>query len=157
MKKSMSIVFYIGFIFFGGGFLIALGQFILYNRMGDFFEYVEPEYVSFTISSDTVNQKERCMIKYTYIADGKTYTTKETFYASYIKKENKNIEKLYYNTKIPQLIYIEDNTIYIKRSKVNMLIMFIPFLFIYLIYKFADIDKWIGVYTRGEYKSSKND
>jgi len=24
-----------------------------------------------------------------------------------------------------------------------------------LIYRYADMDKWIGVYTRGEYKSSR--
>lgn len=39
MRGFINIIFYIGFLFFGGGFLIAFGQFILYNGIGNIFEY----------------------------------------------------------------------------------------------------------------------
>lgn len=156
MKGIVNIIFYIGFLFFGGGFLIAFGQFTLYNGIGDIFDYVAPDSINFNIQSDIVNKKERYTINYSYIANGKKYIVKDTFYASYIKKGGKDIEKLYYNKSIPSVFYIDNNNLDIKRSKINMIIMGFFFMFIFLIYKFADMDKWIGVYTRGEYKSSNN-
>ena len=151
----MKIVFYVGFLFFGGGFLIALGQLTLYNGFGNSFEYVEANNIEYTIQIDTVYQNEQYTINYSYVVNGKLYNTKDIFYSSYIKKSGKNIERLYYNKFFPSIAYIEDNGLYIRRSKINMFIMAVPFLFIFLIYKFADMDKWIGVYTRGEYKSTK--
>lgn len=155
VKKIINIIFYFGFLFFGGGFLISLGQFVLYNGMGDIFEYVEPESINFTIQSDTINQKERYTINYFYLVDDKQYNAKDVFYTNYIKKGAKNLEKLYYNKRIPSVIYVDNNHLDVKRSKINMLVMGFFFLFILLIYKFADLDKWIGVYTRGEYKRTK--
>ncbi|MCL1937034.1 MAG: hypothetical protein FWF52_01395 [Candidatus Azobacteroides sp.] len=151
----MKIVFYVGFLFFGGGFLIGFGQFTLYNGFGNIFEYIEPNNVKYTIRIDTVNQSERYIINYSYIVNSKLYNAKDMFYSSYIKETGKNIERIYYNKLFPSIIYVEDNYLDIRRSKINMIVMGFFFLFIFLIYKFADMDKWIGVYTRGEYKSSR--
>ena len=154
MKGFMKLVFYIGFLFFGGGFLIALGQFTLYNGFGDIFEYVESNNIEYAIQIDTVNQREKYIINYLYIVNNKLYTAKDMFYVSYLEKSGKNIESLHYNKFFPPIIYIEDNNLDIRRAKVNMVISGFFFLFIFLIYKFADMDKWIGIYT-GEYKSSR--
>lgn len=43
MRSFINIIFYIGFLFFGGGFLIAFGQFILYNGVGQCFTYVKAD------------------------------------------------------------------------------------------------------------------
>lgn len=156
MKKTfMDIVFYIGFLFFGGGFLIAFGQFILYNGMGEIFEYIKADNAEIIHDTNVLNKMEITDILYRYTVNNDLYEMKESIATSSIKKKNIHINEIYYNKLFPSLSYVGDNNLSLRKAKTGMITMGFFFLFIFLIYKFADMDKWIGVYTRGEYKSSR--
>ena len=62
---------------------------------------------------------------------------------------------VYYNKKIPFLSYVGTKELKLNSPESGMVVFGFFFLFIFLIYRYADMDKWIGVYTRGEYKSSR--
>lgn len=154
MRRFVNIIFYIGFLFFGGGFLIALGQFILYNGMGDIFEYIKANNPEIDCEITFSNKIEITNIHYRYMVSGQLYESIESIATSSIKIKNIQIDEIYYNKAFPSLNYIGDNTLSMRKAKIGMIVMGFFFLFIFLIYLFADIEKWIGVYTKGEYKSS---
>ena len=54
MKLFVKLVFSIGFLFLGGGFLLAFLQYIAYNGFGDIFEYVKPEYLETRVEINSI-------------------------------------------------------------------------------------------------------
>ena len=152
MKLFMKLVFSIGFLFLGGGFLLAFLQYIAYNGFGDIFEYVKPEYLETRVEIDSITETKTIIYKYTI--DKKNYESKQSIYISRIARDFYE-SNVYYNKQIPCLSYIGKKGLKLRSTKIDMCITGFFFLFIFLIYKYADMDKWIGVYTRGEYKSSR--
>ena len=69
MKGFVKLVFYIGFLFFGGGFLIDFGQFVIYNGLGNIFEYKNADY--FYINNDTTSMPAKLI--YEYVVNEKKY------------------------------------------------------------------------------------
>ncbi len=155
MSTFMKFIFYIGFFFFGGGFLVALSQYIAYNGFGKIFEYIEANNAKIDYETTLSNKIEITNIYYSYLVNNKLYDSKESIATSSIKTRSVRIDKIYYNENFPSLNYVGDNKLNLRRAKSGMIIMGFFFTFIFLIYKFADMDKWIGIYTRGEYKSSR--
>jgi hypothetical protein len=94
-------------------------------------------------------------IFYKYRIDKREYNSKQSVYIDKIPKYNFYESNVFYNKQIPFLSYAGNNELKLRSPVSGMIIMGFFFLFIFLIYKFADMDKWIGVYTRGEYKSSR--
>ena len=153
MKLFMKLVFSIGFLFLGGGFLLAFLQYIAYNGFGDIFEYVKPEYLETRVEINSI--RETKTIIYNYTIDKKNYESKQSIYIPTIAECDFYESNVYYNKQIPCLSYIGKKGLKLRSTKIDMCITVFFFLFIFLIYKYADMDKWIGVYTRGEYKSSR--
>lgn len=153
MKTFLKLVVCLSYLFWGGGFLIAFLQFIAYNGFGDIFEYVKPEHVETRVEIDSLTETKT--IFYKYIIDEKVYESKQSVYIP-VEAEYDFYEKnIYYNPKLPFLSYVGKKELKLRGTKIDMSITGFFFLFIFLIYKFSDVDKWIGVYTRGEYKSSR--
>ena len=153
MKLFVKLIFVANFLFLGGGFLIAFFQFIAYNGFGDIFEYVKPEQLEAHIKIDSI--KETKTIFYKYVVDQKVYESKQSIYIPRIAEYDFYENNVYYNKRIPCLSYIGKQGFKLRSTKIDMCITGFFFLFIFLIYRYADMDKWIGVYTRGEYKSSR--
>lgn len=149
----MKLIFYSNFLFWGGGFLFAFLQYIAYNGIGDMFEYVKPEYLETHVEIDSI--KKRKTIIYKYIIDEKKYESKQSISISKITARDFYESNVYYNKQIPCLSYIGKKGLKLRSNKIDMCITGFFFLFIFIIYRYADMDKWIGVYTRGEYKSSR--
>jgi hypothetical protein len=155
MKLFIKIIFYANFLFWGGGFLIAFCQFVVYNGFGNVFEYLSPKEKTSFIEKDSVNNYEIFVMNYSYIVNEKEYKDKESVVVNAVDKNDFYIDNIFYNKTIPSLSYVGNNRLKLISAKSGMIIFGFFFLFIFLIYKFADMDKWIGVYTRGEYKSSR--
>jgi hypothetical protein len=153
MNTFVKIVFYANFLFWGGGFLIAFGQFVIYNGIGNIFEYIKIENAQTNVEIDSLlNDKT---IHYIYMVKDKQYKSKQTVIIHYVPKYDFYETNIYYNKIFPYFSYVGNNRLKLRGEKTGMIISGFFFLFIFSIYKFADMDKWIGVYTRGEYKSSK--
>jgi len=151
----MKLVFYLGFLFWGGGFLIGFCHFFLYNGFGNMFEYVKADNAEINYEITFLNKVEITDITYSYIVNKKLYESKESISNSAIERRGVHIDEIYYNSNLAFLSYVGDKELSLKKAKTEMIISGIPFIFFFLMYKFADMDKWIGIYTRGEYKSSK--
>lgn len=156
MKSIVYFILYIGFLFFGGGCLIAFGQFVLYNGLGNIFDYAKAEDAKIEYDKGYLNKLETTEIYYQYCVNDKRYASTESIVTSCIKDEGINIDEIYYNESFPSLNYIGNNKLRLRGAKTGMVVMGFGFLFILFPYLFADLDKWIGVYTRGEYKSSRH-
>ena len=153
MKLFVKLIFVANFLFLGGGFLIAFFQFIAYNGFGDIFEYVKPERLETYVRIDSI--KETKTIFYKYVVDQKVYESKQSVYIPSIAECDFYENSVYYNKKIPFLSYVGTKELKLNSPESGMVVFGFFFLFIFLIYRYADMDKWIGVYTRGEYKSSR--
>jgi hypothetical protein len=154
MNTFVKIIFYFGFLFWGGGFLVSLLQYFAYNGFGNVFEYKKADY--FCISNDTTSMPAK--LTYEYIVDERKYKDYQNVSTETAKLENTTQFTVLYNVSFNNFSIIKE--LKGRETKtwdqtVGMIIFGFFFLFIFLIYKFADMDKWIGVYTRGEYKSSK--
>jgi hypothetical protein len=77
MKLFVKLVFSIGFLFLGGGFLLAFLQYIAYNGFGDIFEYVKPEYLETRVEINSI--RETKTIIYNYTIDKKTMNQSSLF------------------------------------------------------------------------------
>ena len=77
MKLFVKLVFSIGFLFLGGGFLLAFLQYIAYNGFGDIFEYVKPEYLETRVEINSI--RETKTIIYNYTLDKKTMNQSSLF------------------------------------------------------------------------------
>ena len=64
-------------------------------------------------------------------------------------------DNVYYNKRIPCLSYIGKQGFKLRSTKIDMCITGFFFLFIFLIYRYADMDKWIGVYTEVNIKAAE--
>ena len=153
MKLFVKLIFVANFLFLGGGFLIAFFQYIAYNGFGDIFEYVKPEQLETHVKIDSI--KETKTIFYKYVVDQKVYESKQSVYIPSIAECDFYENSVYYNKKIPFLSYVGTKELKLNSPESGMVVFGFFFLFIFLIYRYADMDKWIGVYTRGEYKSSR--
>ena len=153
MKLFVKLIFVANFLFLGGGFLIAFFQFIAYNGFGDIFEYVKPEQLETHVKIDSI--KETKTIFYKYVVDQKVYESKQSVYIPSIAECDFYENSVYYNKKIPFLSYVGTKELKLNSPESGMVVFGFFFLFIFLIYRYADMDKWIGFYTRGEYKSSR--
>ena len=143
----MKLVFYTGFLFFGGGFLIAFGQFILYNGAGVFFEYIPSDESFFEKKVDRMPNQ----LIYKYYIENTEYTGTQNVSSSIISKIDLDSTIVLYNKNFKKISMIQGITGRSSKSwdqTVGMIVMGFFFLFLFLIYKFVDINKWIGVYTR---------
>jgi hypothetical protein len=150
-KKSYTVILYIGYLFFGGGFLIAFGQFVAYNGVGDIFEYTKPEDMQIQIEIDSV--KEIKTIFYTYRVKEKEYNSQQSVYIDKIPKFDFYESNIFFNQQIPFLSYVGNNKLKLRSSTSGMIVMGFFFLFIFLLNKFGNVDKWIKIYT-GEYNET---
>lgn len=64
---------YAGYLFFGGGILVGIGQYAVYNGFGNWFEYVKAEQVEATTTHNS--QKQTVRIDYTYWVNKRSYSS----------------------------------------------------------------------------------
>lgn len=128
--------------------------YITHNGVGNIFSYAPTSVIDFSIDF----KQQPVTINYSYKVNQKKYSGAQEV-AVEVAEEIQNTEiTILYNKTFPMISEIKD--ISGNSSKLNeciwkMGLTFIGFLFAFLILKFADHEKWIGVYARGEYKSRK--
>ena len=155
MKAFVKLVVYIGFLFWGGGFLIAFSLFIAYNGLVPIFKYQEAD--QFTILyGDTTIMPARLV--YEYEVNGEKYANYQNVSTDIARLNNFAGYSIVFNTTFPKLSMVKELKGREAKSwdyTTGMFVFGFFFLFIFFLYKFGDLDKWIGLYTRGEFVSSK--
>lgn len=153
MRTFVKIIFYIGFLFFGGGFLVGLFQYFAYNGFGNVFEYTKPEYVETSVTIDST--KNTKTISYIYWVNKKEYSSKESVAINKIQKYDFYETNIYYNKHIPSLSYVGSYKLKLRSPVMGMIIMGCFFLLILSMYIFGDMDKCIAIYQGGNIKNNK--
>ncbi len=134
--------------------MFSFCQFVLYNGFGNMFEYKTAE--QFVIIRDPRPQSTR--LNYEYIADGNKYFSFQHFPLEIAKSADLSQFTVIYNTTFKNISVIKKSDV----QKINvqypvtyMVIFGAAFLLMFLIYRFADLDKWIRIYTGEEYRRRK--
>jgi hypothetical protein len=157
MEKGIKWIYFGGlYIILGFSGIITTYNIILYigyNGLGNTFNYVTPQrYTSTATQVDTI-QKET-VVTYSYWVSNKEYTAKQIMHWKGLKNYDHSTDSIYYNKQFPCLSYIKSKEFKQGSPIVGMVLGGLFFLIFFLIYRYADHDKWIGVYARGEYKPS---
>lgn len=144
------IAVYIGYLFFGGGVLVGIGQYAVYNGFGEWFEYIKADQVE----SETINNIDRktTTISYRYTVNGQTYSAHRTLVSRKIEECNFYETEIYYNKKYPSLSYVGDSYLKAREGKGGAMICGFFFLFIFLVYNMSNREKWIKIYSGEAYK-----
>ncbi|WP_455496564.1 hypothetical protein [Coprobacter sp.] len=154
MKTFVKMIFYLNFLLTGGAFMFSFCQFVLYNGFGNMFEYKTAEY--FVINRDTVPEPSKLI--YEYVANGKKYHSFQYFSPDIAKSADLSKFNVIYNTTFKNISVIKESNsqgIRIQGQVILMIIFGAAFLLMFLIYRFADLDKWIRIYTGEEYRRRK--
>lgn len=151
---SMKYIFYLIFIITGGAFIFSLYQFTLYNGFGEIIKYLPVEKIG--INTDTTRMPMR--IQYSFIIDGKVIHDTQNVSIMIAKTVDVDTLTVLYNKTFNKSIL---KNITGKSSKTidhitGMQISAFFFIVFFLIYKFGDLEKWEGIYFRGEYVVHKH-
>ncbi|WP_291528812.1 hypothetical protein [Bacteroides sp. UBA939] len=141
----------------GSALLYSIIMSVMYNGIGNIFKYIPVDHYSYTLENDTTAKRNRIVLKYQYSFDNHTYNDEHPFLAEDMIV-NVDSAVVYCNSVIPSFSMMEGvpNSSYKQKLYlVQICVSFFFFLFAFLIWRFADHDKWIGVYARGEYKTKK--
>lgn len=150
----MKFILYLIFIFTGGAFIFSLYQFTLYNGFGEWFEYNIAE--DFHINKTIDSTSNTIIFDYSFKASGQKFIEKESIFIPSLIKNNVNKNTVFYNKINPKYSYIGNNKIKVRQQITGMVISAFFFIVFFLIYKFEDLEKWEGIYFRGEYVVHKH-
>ena len=151
------LALYAGLFVCGSAFLFSIIMYVMYNGIGNVFKYVPADNCSYILENDTAVKRPSMVLKYQYRFRNQTYNGEHSFFSEDMRESLDSVT-VYCNTVIPSLSMVKGvpNSVYKQRHYlVHICISFLGVLFTFLIWRFADHDKWIGVYARGEYKSKK--
>ena len=148
------LALYVWLFVCGSCFVSYCFLYVAHNGLGDIFSYVPT--IAMNVSIDL--KKRPAVINYSYKVNQREYSGAQEVAGNVAQKLQKTEVAILYNETFPMISEIKN--IKGKSSKLHectlkMGLGFIGFLFAFLIWRFADHDKWIGVYARGEYKSKK--
>ena len=118
------------------------------------FEYKIAE--QFVINRDTVPEPSRLI--YEYVENGKKYHSFQYFSPDIAKSADLSQFTVIYNTTFKNISVIKESNMQGIRIQGQVLLMVIfgaAFLLMFLIYRFADLDKWIRIYTGEEYRNRR--
>ncbi len=150
----MKFILYLIFIVTGGVFIFSLYQFTLYNGFGEIITYVPVEKKS--INTDTTRMPMR--IQYSFIFDGKVIHDTQNVSNRVAKTVNVDTLTVLYNKTFNKSVLknITGKSSKTIDHKTGMQISAFFFIIFFLIYKFGDLEKWEGIYFRGEYVVHKH-
>jgi hypothetical protein len=147
-KRFYTIIIYIGYIFFGGGFLTAFGQFIIYNGFGETFEYVPAS------NCKVARNIERmpCQLLYEYQdINGNEYKGVQNVSDKIAQEIDLESVDILYNKLFPFFSMVKG--IEGRSSKswdftVGMIVMGFIFLLLFILNTLGNVDKWIKRYEK---------
>lgn len=142
---------YAGYLFFGGGILVGIGQYAVYNGFGNWFEYVKAEQVEATTTHNS--QKQTVRIDYTYWVNKRSYSSWLELTEKKIEAYNFYETEIYYNKKFPTFSYVGNKSQFkARQGKIGAIMCGIFFIFIFLVYNLSNREKWIKIYSGEAYQ-----
>ena len=144
--RFLRFFFIVGYIFWGGMLIHAIGELTLRNAWINIFEIkqVKPTEIKFI-----PQEKESTKIEYSFAFNGEIYNGNRTVINKIIEERlpsDKEEIKISVNTKFPKTNYIDELGLKTRSGNVGIVLSLIFLAFIGLIDLLGDKDKWLKIY-----------
>lgn len=144
MKLIVKLFFIFGIAFGSVGFLYSFSQLIALNGLGNIFEMKDAKEIKTEITHDSIHIN----ILYAYIIDGKEYKDDYKMVTEYFEQCNIDSIVVKYNKNFPSISYIDGVPLKIRKQRFGIFMSLFFLLFITLIWKLSNRDKWIRTYEQ---------
>lgn len=142
MKIIVKIFFIIGIAFGGIGLLFSFSKLIALNGLGNIFKMNEARNVNTEIIRDSTHMS----IFYSYKVEGKVFQENYKMFVEYFEQCGIDTIVVKYNKYFPMVSYIDGVPLKIRQQKINMFLSVFFLLFLVLLWKLSNKDKWIKTY-----------
>lgn len=131
-----------GIAFWGLGFLYSFSKLIALNGLGNIFEMNEARNVKTEIIRDSTD----ISILYTYQVEGKVYQDNYKMFVEYFEQCGIDTIVVKYNKYFPRVSFIDGMPLKVRKQKTGIFISTFFLLFLILLWKLSNKDKWIKTY-----------
>ena len=142
MKKIVSFFYALGLLFGGIGLIYCIAMLIVLNGVGDIFEMKEPEQLEVKIHRDSLEVN----VYYTYKVGGIENSEHYKINVKYFDRCKIDTIVVKYNASYPMISFIEDVPLKQREQKIGIFISSFFLLFLVLVWRLSDRDKWIKTY-----------
>lgn len=142
MKIIVKIFFIVGIAFGGFGLLFSFSKLIALNGLGNIFEMNEAR----SVKTEIIRDSTHISILYSYKVEGKVYQDNYKMFVEYFEQCSIDTIVVKYNKNFPMVSYIDGVPLKIRQQKINMFLSTFFLLFLILLWKLSNKDKWIKTY-----------
>lgn len=142
MKIIVTIFFIVGIAFGGFGLLFSFSNLIALNGLGNIFEMNEAR----NGKTEIIRDSTHISILYSYRVEGKVYQDNYKMFVEYFEQCSIDTIVIKYNKNFPMVSYIDGVPLKIRQQKINMFLSTFFLLFLILLWKLSNKDKWIKTY-----------
>ncbi len=142
MKRIIKLFFILGIAFFGLGLLFSFSKLIALNGLGDIFEMNGARNAKTEIIRDSTDIN----ILYTYQVEGKVYQDNYKMFVDYFEQCGIDTIVVKYNKYFPMVSFIDGVPLKIRKQKTGIFISTFFILFLILLWKLSNKDKWFKTY-----------
>jgi hypothetical protein len=142
MKIIAKSFLLLGILFWGISLIYSFSKLIALNGVVDIFEMKEAQRVKTKINQELIDIR----ISYTYQVDEKEYNDNYTMFIDYFERCNIDTIVIKYNETFPMVSYIEGVPLKNRKQKTGIFISSFFLLFLVLIWKLSNRNKWIKTY-----------
>ena len=142
MRLIIKLFFILGIAFWGLGLIYSLSKLIALNGLGNIFEMNEARNAKTEIIRDSTD----ISIVYTYQVEGKVYQDNYKMFVEYFEKCGIDTIVVKYNKDFPMVSFIDGVPLKVRKQKTGIIISTFFLLFLALLWKLSNKDKWIKTY-----------
>lgn len=142
MKKIVSFFYVLGLLLGSVGLIYSIAMLIVLNGVGDVFEMKEPEQLEIKILKDSIEVN----IHYTYKVGDVENSEHYKINVNYFDRCKIDSIVVKYNANYPTISFIEGIPLKQREQKIGIFITSFFLLFLVLVWKLSDRDKWANTY-----------
>lgn len=142
MKIIVKIFIVIGIAFGGFGLMFSFSKLIALNGLGNIFEMNEAR----SLKTEIIRDSTHIRILYSYKVEGKVFQDNYKMFVEYFEQCGIDTIVVKYNKYFPMVSFIDGVPLKIRQQKINMFLSTFFLLFLILLWKLSNRDKWIKAY-----------
>jgi len=142
MKIIVKIFIVVGIAFGGFGLMFSFSKLIALNGLGNIFEMNEAR----SLKTEIIRDSTHIRILYSYKVEGKVFQDNYKMFVEYFEQCGIDTIVVKYNKYFPMVSFIDGVPLKIRQQKINMFLSTFFLLFLILLWKLSNRDKWIKAY-----------
>ncbi len=142
MRLIGKLFFIVGIAFWSIGLLYSFSKLVALNGLVKIFNMKEAQDANTEIIRDSTHVK----ILYAYWVNGKVYEENYRMVVDYFDRYNPDTIIIKYNKLFPMVSYVDGIPLKIRQQKIQIFISTFFLLFLILLWKLSNRDKWVATY-----------